>query len=76
MAFDIAQIDAVLSTTRAVRLRLDLERQVPDEIITGASAIRGQHHQPPLVDHPRPGGQSADWPFVPRGRRRQHDQDG
>lgn len=34
MAFDIAQIDAVLSTTRAVRLRLDLERQVPDEIIT------------------------------------------
>jgi nitroreductase len=34
MAFDIAQIDTVLSTTRAVRLRLDLERQVPDEIIT------------------------------------------
>jgi len=34
MAFDVDQIDAVLSTTRAVRLRLDLEREVPDEIIT------------------------------------------
>ncbi len=34
MPFDIEQIDAVLSTTRAVRLRLDLEREVPDEIIT------------------------------------------
>ncbi|MBM3225442.1 MAG: hypothetical protein FJZ47_16795, partial [Candidatus Tectomicrobia bacterium] len=33
MAFDVGQIDAVLSTTRAVRLRLDLEREVPDEII-------------------------------------------
>lgn len=34
MNFDVDQIDAVLSTTRAVRLRLDLEREVPDEIIT------------------------------------------
>ncbi len=34
MPFDVDQIDAVLSTTRAVRLRLDLEREVPDEIIT------------------------------------------
>jgi len=34
MAFDVDQIDAVLSTTRAVRLRLDLEREVPDDIIT------------------------------------------
>lgn len=33
MTFDIEQIDTVLSTTRAVRLRLDLEREVPDEII-------------------------------------------
>ncbi|ETX01677.1 MAG: hypothetical protein ETSY1_06555 [Candidatus Entotheonella factor] len=34
MTFDVNQIDAVLSTTRAVRLRLDLEREVPDEVIT------------------------------------------
>lgn len=34
MTFDLEQIDALLSTTRAVRLRLDLEREVPDEIIT------------------------------------------
>ncbi len=34
MTFDVNQIDVVLSTTRAVRLRLDLEREAPDEIIT------------------------------------------
>ena len=34
MTFDVDQIDAVLSTTRAVRRRLDLERDVPDDIIT------------------------------------------
>jgi nitroreductase/uncharacterized protein YndB with AHSA1/START domain len=34
MRFDVDQIDAVLNTTRAVRLRLDLEREVPDDIIS------------------------------------------
>lgn len=33
MIFDVEQIDSVLSTTRAVRKRLDLEREVADEII-------------------------------------------
>lgn len=33
MTFDTEQVDAVLSTTRAVRRRLDLNRDVPDEII-------------------------------------------
>jgi nitroreductase len=33
MEFDLAQTDALLSTTRAVRKRLDLERDVPSEVI-------------------------------------------
>ena len=33
MAFDIEQTDELLSTTRAVRRRLDLERDVPDELL-------------------------------------------
>lgn len=33
MEFDLAQTDALLSTTRAVRKRLDLERDVPDDVI-------------------------------------------
>ncbi len=33
MEFDLAQTDALLSTTRAVRKRLDLERDVPDEVL-------------------------------------------
>jgi nitroreductase len=33
MDFDLEQTDALLSTTRAVRKRLDLERAVPDEVI-------------------------------------------
>ena len=33
MAFDLEQTDALLSTTRAVRLRLDLERDVPDDLL-------------------------------------------
>jgi nitroreductase len=32
-AFDLATVDALLSTTRAVRKRLDLDRDVPDEVI-------------------------------------------
>ncbi|EGD54979.1 nitroreductase family protein [Gordonia neofelifaecis] len=31
--FDLAQTDALLSTTRAVRKRLDLHRDVPDDVI-------------------------------------------
>ncbi|WP_433285925.1 nitroreductase family protein [Pseudonocardia sp. CA-142604] len=31
--FDVGQVDELLSTTRAVRKRLDLERAVPDEIL-------------------------------------------
>ena len=33
MTFDLEQTDALLSTTRAVRRRLDLDRDVPDERI-------------------------------------------
>ncbi len=33
MDFDLEQTDALLSTTRAVRRRLDLDRDVPDEIV-------------------------------------------
>jgi len=33
MNFDLQQTDELLSTTRAVRKRLDLERDVPDELI-------------------------------------------
>ena len=33
MAFDLEQTDELLSTTRAVRRRLDLERDVPDRLI-------------------------------------------
>ena len=33
MEFDIEQTDNLLSTTRAVRRRLDLERDVPDDLL-------------------------------------------
>jgi len=33
MEIDLAQVDHLLSTTRAVRKRLDLERDVPDDVI-------------------------------------------
>ena len=33
MEFDIEQTDNLLSTTRAVRQRLDLERDVPDDLL-------------------------------------------
>lgn len=33
MEFDVAQIDALLSTTRSVRKRLDLEREVPQQLV-------------------------------------------
>ena len=33
MEFDLAQTDALLSTTRAVRKRLDFDREVPDDIL-------------------------------------------
>ncbi len=33
MNFDLAQVDHLLSTTRAVRKRLDLEREVPDDVL-------------------------------------------
>lgn len=33
MEFDLSQTDALLSTTRAVRKRLDLTREVPDEVL-------------------------------------------
>ncbi len=33
MEFDLAHTDALLSTTRAVRKRLDLERDVPDDVL-------------------------------------------
>lgn len=33
MNFDLEQTDALLSTTRAVRKRLDLDREVPDDVL-------------------------------------------
>lgn len=33
MDFDLAQTDALLSTTRAVRKRLDFDREVPDNVL-------------------------------------------
>ncbi len=33
MDFDLDQVDALLSTTRAVRKRLDFDRPVPDEVL-------------------------------------------
>ena len=33
MDFDLDQVDALLSTTRAVRKRLDFDREVPDEVL-------------------------------------------
>ncbi|MEM7272259.1 MAG: nitroreductase family protein [Actinomycetota bacterium] len=33
MQFDLEQTDALLSTTRAVRKRLDFEREVPDDVL-------------------------------------------
>ncbi|MEL7157502.1 MAG: nitroreductase family protein [Actinomycetota bacterium] len=33
MEFDLEQVDALLSTTRAVRKRLDFERDVPDDVL-------------------------------------------
>ena len=33
MEFDLKQTDALLSTTRAVRIRLDFERDVPDDLL-------------------------------------------
>ncbi len=33
MEYDLAQTDSLLSTTRAVRKRLDLERDVPDDVL-------------------------------------------
>ena len=33
MEFDLAQTDALLSTTRAVRKRLDFDRAVPDDVL-------------------------------------------
>ena len=33
MAFDLEQTDKLLSTTRAVRRRLDFDRDVPDHLL-------------------------------------------
>lgn len=33
MEFDLAQVDSLLSTTRAVRKRLDFDREVPDDVL-------------------------------------------
>lgn len=33
MDFDLDQVDALLTTTRAVRKRLDFEREVPDDVL-------------------------------------------
>jgi nitroreductase len=42
MQFDLGQTDALLSTTRAVRKRLDLERAVPRELVLECIALSQQ----------------------------------
>ena len=42
MLFDLATTDALLSTTRAVRKRLDLERPVPREVLLECVALSQQ----------------------------------
>lgn len=42
MEFDLAMTDALLSTTRAVRKRLDLDRPVPREIVLDCIALSMQ----------------------------------
>ena len=42
MEFDLAMTDALLSTTRAVRKRLDLDRAVPREIVLDCIALSQQ----------------------------------
>ena len=42
MPFDLAETDRLLSTTRAVRKRLDLERDVPPEIVHECIALSQQ----------------------------------
>jgi nitroreductase len=42
MQFDLAMTDALLSTTRAVRKRLDLDRPVPREVILECIALSQQ----------------------------------
>ena len=56
MQFDLAMTDALLSTTRAVRKRLDLEKPVPREVLlecialSPAGADRKQHARLALGD--------------------------
>ena len=63
MDFDIAQIDEVLATTRAVRRRLDLERPVDNQLLLDCIDLAeqaptgGQPRQPPLDHRPRSAGQ-------------------
>lgn len=50
MDFDLEQTDALLSTTRAVRKRLDLDRDVPDDVLLeclqlAVQAPTGSNHQ-------------------------------
>ena len=42
MEFDIEQTDHLLSTTRAVRLRLDFERDVPDDLLMSCIKLAEQ----------------------------------
>ena len=42
MKFDLPQVDHLLTTTRAVRKRLDLNRPVPRELLTDCIRIATQ----------------------------------
>ena len=42
MYFDIGEADRLLSTTRAVRQRLDLEREVSDQILSDCIELAEQ----------------------------------
>ena len=45
--FDLQQVDRLLTTTRAVRKRLDFARDISDEIIS--NALTWQNKPPPVV---------------------------
>jgi nitroreductase len=68
MQFDLEQTDALLTTTRAVRKRLDLERSVPREIINecleiavqAPTASNSQTWRWMVVDDPQRRAQIAD----------------
>ena len=58
MDFNLEQTDELLGTTRAVRRRLDLERDVPDELLLRCielADISESHSRQPIYPYLRRG---------------------